>query len=215
MAAVLIAAIGAGKPLGHPIYFPIYEAASELGLPVILHRGGDAVPETPAGVAGGPPFTFAEYSALAPIALMSQVMSLITNGAFAVYPQLRVCVVGGGISWVPGLLRRMVLAWRAGRFEVPWIKESPEEWFYRHFRVSTYGIERHAAPGVLERLCRQNPRLAETICFGSGYPSWDAMRPDETATLLPEEWRDRIQHGNADGWFRWKASTPAATGAQR
>jgi predicted TIM-barrel fold metal-dependent hydrolase len=54
IAAILLATAALGKTLGHPVYDPIFRAAVELGLPLVLHRGGDAVPDTPTGPAGGP-----------------------------------------------------------------------------------------------------------------------------------------------------------------
>ncbi|MBO0682522.1 MAG: amidohydrolase family protein, partial [Candidatus Dormibacteraeota bacterium] len=66
MVGVLMAANGLGKPFGHPAYHPVYEAAAELDLPVVLHVGGDALPDTLTHpTAGGLPTTFGEVSALA------------------------------------------------------------------------------------------------------------------------------------------------------
>jgi predicted TIM-barrel fold metal-dependent hydrolase len=200
---VLLAAIGLSKLFGHPVYNPIYEAATDLDLPIIIHRGGDAIPETSTGIAGGSPGTFAAYSTLAPIGLMSQVLSLIGNGVLTKYPGLRICLVGSGVAWIPGLLRRMELSWRANRPEVPWIHESPAEYFYRHFRVSTYGLERGHAQPLIAKLLIQNPRLADAICYGSGYPAWDMGEPEEIEEAFPVEWRARVFSENANVWFRW------------
>lgn len=58
MAAVLIAGNGLGKPAGHPVWHPIYEAAADVGLPILLCAGGDFVQDTITyPTAGGPPST--------------------------------------------------------------------------------------------------------------------------------------------------------------
>lgn len=70
MAGVLMAIGAAGKLMGHPIYDPIHRAAAEFGLPLIIHRGGDACADGIPGIAGGAPSTFAEYSTIAPVNVM-------------------------------------------------------------------------------------------------------------------------------------------------
>jgi predicted TIM-barrel fold metal-dependent hydrolase len=208
MAAILLAASGTGKLLGHPLHDPIFEAAAELDLPVILHRGGDAVPDLATGVAGGPPSTFAEYSTLAPLAPMSHLFNLISNGVLGKYPNLRLYVAGAGVSWVPGLIRRMELAWKALRREVPWVQESPRETFRRQVRVSTYGIERDAGADVVRRIAETYPDFEQLLCYGSGYPAWDTALADDVTRLFPAEWHDRLLFENAAEWFRW--ATPGA-----
>ncbi len=219
IAGVLLAANAIGKSFGHPLYHPIYEAAIENDLPVIIHRGGDGLMDQPSmPTAGALPLTFAEYSALSAGALASHVSNLISMGVFETYPDLRIHVVGG-IAWVPGLLYRMEIAWLGHRREVPWVRESPEDYFRRHFRISTYGLELASRPGTIERLARAFPPFAELVCFGSGYPSWDTISVADVARVFPAEWNPDILAGNAERWFRWGSrasrsgadSTPEAT----
>ena len=181
IAGALLAVPSLGRLLGHPIYDPIFEAAAELHLPVILHSGFDALPDTPTGPAGGEPFTFAEYWTTAPLAVVTNVISLITNGVLVRHPDLRVFVVGAGIAWVGGTLMRLDQTWNALRRDVPWVREPPSAYFRRHIRISTYGIERSAA---LPRLIEATPGLDELLCYGSGFPSWDTLGPDEAAELF-------------------------------
>jgi uncharacterized protein len=205
IAAALFASNAIGPLAGHPIYHPIYAAAEELGLPVVFHRGLDALADVPAGTAGGGAGSFAEYMTMAPLALVSQVTSVLTHGVFARFPGLRVYLVGAGVSWLPGVLRRMELMMRSLRRELPWVRERPTDYFERHVRVSTYGIERHARPEALERLFDAHPDVSRMLCFASGYPSWDTTRADELAELLPDEWAPSVLAGNADEWFRWSS----------
>jgi predicted TIM-barrel fold metal-dependent hydrolase len=212
MVAVLLAANGLGKLFGHPVYHPIFEAAAELDLPVVIHRGGDAVPDSaPASaVAGGPPLSFVEYSTVAPVALFSHILSIVSNGVLLRYPNLRICVTGAGVSWVPGMLRRLELAWTALRREVPWVKESPTETFHRQVRVSTYGLERDGGRDIVRRMAEQHEELGRLFVYGSGYPSWDTLTPADIKETFPAEWHERILSENAEEWFRW----PAANGTR-
>jgi uncharacterized protein len=201
-----------GRLLGHPLYNPIYEGAAELGLPVVVHRGIDTITDAPTGTAAGPPYTFAEYHTLAPLALMTNIMSLATNGVFARFPSLRFFIVGGGLAWVDSLLLRIDALWRSLRRDFPWVHEPPSAYFDRQVRISAYGLER-GAPDVLGRLCESKPHLRELVCYASGYPSWDTVWPEEIETLFPAEWREDILHGNAEQWFRWGAPPAATRGA--
>ena len=191
-----------GRLLGHPLYNPIYEAASELGLPVVLHRGIDTMTDAPTGTAAGAPYTFAEYRTLAPLALMTNVMSLVTNGVFARYPKLRFFVVGGGLSWVDSMLLRVDTLWRSLRRDFPWVTEPPSTYFARQVRISTFGMET-GSPETLRRLLELKPHLRDLLCFGSGYPSWDSVTPDQVRELLPADWHEDVMQGNAERWFRW------------
>jgi uncharacterized protein len=198
IAGVLLTVVS-GRPLGHPSYWPIFEAAAELDLPIVLHRGiegiHDAVPMTATGV----PTTFAQYMVGAPNAVISQITSLVTAGTFGKFP-LRVLVAGIGVAWIPGVLRRLDVEWRAMRRDVPWMPEPPRETFYRHVRVSTYGIERGAK--MLPALLDANPALEDVLCYGSGYPSFDTSTPSEVAELVPEGWHEKVFFRNADDLLR-------------
>jgi uncharacterized protein len=210
IAAVLLAAPSTGKLFGHPLYNPIYEAAAELDLTVVIHRGGDALPDTPTGPAGGPPATFAEYASAAPFALQSHVVSLITNGVLAKFPALRICVMGAGITWMAGLLRRAEQIYRELRREVPWVREPPSEYFRRQIRVGTYGLERNAGR-LLDRLIDTDPSLVDLLVYGSGYPSWDTGSVEEIESLFPSAWQSQILFDNAERWFAWTAASAAAS----
>jgi len=78
---------GLGKPFGHPVYHPIYAAAAEASLPVAIHLGGDAVPDTLTHpTAGGLPSTYAEFRVVGAQALMTHLVSLIGQGVFELFP---------------------------------------------------------------------------------------------------------------------------------
>ena len=213
MAAVIVMSLGTGKLLGHPLNEPIFEAAEELGLPVIVHRGGDAIPDTAAAPAGGQPLTFAEYATVAPLAVINQVFNLITMGTLSRFPGTKVFIEGAGVSWIAGMVRRMDLTWKAMRKEVPWVTEAPSRYFERHFRVGTHGLERHAGAEMVARIAEFRPDLADLVCYGSGYPAWDTVSPQAVTATFPLDWHDRVLHDNAEQWFRWAPTrvAPATT----
>jgi uncharacterized protein len=208
MAGVVVMSLGTGKLLGHPLNDPIFEAAEELGLPVIVHRGGDAIPDTPAAPAGGQPLSFAEYTAVAPLAVINQVFNLITMGTLTRYAGTKIFIEGAGVAWMAGLVRRMDLTWKAMRKEVPWVTEPPSSYFQRHFRVGTYGLERHAGAHMVTRMAGIRPDFADLVCYGSGYPAWDTVSPQTVAETFPHDWHDRVFRENAQQWFGWHQPAP-------
>ena len=205
-----------GRLLGHPLYNPIYEAASELGLPVVIHRGIDAITDAPTGIAAGAPYTFAEYQTLSPLSVTTNMMSLITNGVFARFPRLRFYVVGVGVLWAEAMLLRIDTLWRSLRRDFPWVIEPPSEYFARQVRIGLYGLEL-GSPDTLRRLFEHKPHLRELLCYGSGYPSWDTAWPAKVKDVVPAEWHGDVFHVNAERWFRWppREHEPAVVASER
>src|SRR5262249_477227 len=115
-----------GKPFGHPIYHPIHEAASELGLPIVIQAGSDGGTDLfTAPVGGGPAATYGEYRALGAAVLTAHVMSLICQGVFEKYRGLHLLIVGGGIAWIPYALWRADFRINSAPQEIPWLRKKP------------------------------------------------------------------------------------------
>ncbi|MQA09568.1 MAG: amidohydrolase family protein [Pseudonocardiaceae bacterium] len=221
MVGVLMAANGLGKPFGHPAYHPIYAAAAELDLPVVLHAGGDVGADTLTHpTAGGLPATFGEISALAYSPMMTHVQSLIVQGVFEKYPSLRVFVSGVGAAWIPGLFFRLDVNWRGLRREVPWVRRPPSEYFREHVRVATWPFDRPAESDGAERVVRALDAFGGTedlLCFASGYPHWNTDTVADIADRLPDSWHRKVFHDNARDWFRWpdrERVRPSAPGSE-
>jgi predicted TIM-barrel fold metal-dependent hydrolase len=104
---------------------------------------------------------------------------------------------GGGVAWLPSLLWRFDAQARSLRRDVPWLTRLPSEYASEHVWVSTYPLDRPADPGRMAVLLKTFPALEQRLCFASGYPRWDADRPDEIEPRVPAEWLSRILHDNA------------------
>jgi len=205
MVGVLLAGNGLGKPFGHPAYHPIYSAAADLELPLVIHTGTESPPNTAAHpTAGGYPSTYAEHYTLRAQPLMTHLMSLVVQGVLETYPGLKVLAVGAGMAWLPSWLWRFDSDFKAySPRETPWLKSFPSEQVRRQVRVTTYSFRATPDPDVFGRLLAAAPWLAEVLCFASGAPRWDADAPETVAGAFPAAWRNKILHGNAAGLFRW------------
>jgi predicted TIM-barrel fold metal-dependent hydrolase len=210
-AQVLMGGNGLGKPFGHPVYHPIYKAAAEAGLPIAIHLGGDAVPDTLTHpTAGGLPSTYAEYRVVGAQALMTHVVSLIGQGVFERYPNLRVVMVGGGVTWIPALIWRMDTNFNPFGREAPWLTRKPSEYFREHVLVAAQPLERPRELDRLRRLLASFRGIEKVLCFASAYPERRMETPNAIAEALPEEWQRAVFHDNAAAAYGERVGSPAA-----
>jgi len=207
ISAVLLCANGMAKPFGHPAYHPILAKAAEAGLPVIVHAGGDAIPDTPSTpTGGGLPSLYTEAHGLAGQWIAAQLTVMVSQGVFEKFPGLRVLFVGGGVGWLPWLLWRMDISRSHFRWELPWLEQRPSDYVLRNVWLATYPLDSAHQPATVGRWLETLPGIERRICYASGYPSWDAVRPDEVRAALPEAWWDGVLRDNAGACFGWSTA---------
>jgi predicted TIM-barrel fold metal-dependent hydrolase len=210
MVGVLMGANGLSKGFGHPAYWPVYEAASELEMTIVLHAGGEAIMDTPlATTAGGPAATYTDYRTLLPQAQMFHAMSLITNGVFERFPNLRVLMVGAGAAWLAPFLWRFDTEYHSMRVEAPAMKRLPSEYFREFFRIGAYPVDPAPSGERLVRYFEASRGMDDLLCFASGYPNRDTGTPEQVRSLLPGSWWPKVLRENAAGLFRWDPRTQA------
>jgi predicted TIM-barrel fold metal-dependent hydrolase len=203
---------GARTRYGHPSYWPIYEAAEELGLVLGIHIGGDGCGALDSTTTTGWPTYYLEYHTLFAASMMEQLVSLVCHGVFERFPSLRVTLIESGVCWLPGLLWRLDQDFKALRMEVPWLTKLPSEYVREHVRMTTQPLER---PGDLRELRTMLELIGpELLMFATDYPHWDFDNP----LYLPvkDEWAERIFDANAREWYRLPVRTaPAVAAAAR
>jgi uncharacterized protein len=203
MVGVLLGSAGLGSPLGHPAYQPIFQAASDLDLPIVLQAGVDATEyAVPTPIAGGLPATSAEYRAFSWHSQATHVSSLIMQGVFDQYPRLKVLLVGAGAIWFPGHLWRMDHRFMATRGDGRWLIERPGDYGDRFF-FSTYQLERPPRPEQRERALSVIPGADGRLIYASGFPDADSEEPDRALEGIPSGWKQAVLRENALGFFRW------------
>jgi predicted TIM-barrel fold metal-dependent hydrolase len=194
-----------GVPYGMNIYDPIYQAAVEMDLPIVLHTKADvaatmATPQT----AGGLVSTYTEYHMLAYQSVATHIISMIGQGVFDLYPSLRVLVVGAASGWIPSSVWRADWAYGYSANEAPWLTKLPSEYFGEHVRMTTYGLEKPRQPEKLAQLLRTMPWFDKTLVYASGYPSvWGCEPVDSVLGRTPEDWHEGIVAQNALDLYRW------------
>ncbi len=183
-------------PLGDRIYWPIYDAAVSLGLPVAVHPGAEG-----SGISGPPwagyPSSYLEWHTDLTQNAMAQITSLVTRGALMQFPDLRFVVVEGGFGWVPHLLWRLDKNWKGLRQTVPWVERLPSEYVVEQVRFTSQPVEeppkREQFLQILEMM-----QAKRTLLFSSDYPHWDQDAPARAFPGVKGELRDRIYWRNAE-----------------
>ena len=189
---------GSERPYGEPRYLPIFEAAAETGLPIAIHSGGEGIGiAAPPGGAGAPSFYIEWHTVGSSASIVAHLVSLLCHGLFERFPSLRVLLMEGGIAWLPGILWRLDTNWRGLRGEVPWLERKPSEVAREHIRFTTQPLEHTDGRDDLLWEMLAAVGAPEILCFASDYPHWDFDEPRWTLNRLPEDWRDRVLHGNA------------------
>ena len=204
MVAVALGCNGLGRPFGEPAYHPIFEAAEELGLPIVIQVGSDIASDMPnPPVAGGLPSTYAEFRAHAPHTHWAHTTSLIAEGVFTRFPKLKALLVGGGAAWIPAWLWNVDYWYKMTAAAYPWVERLPSEYFLEHIRVSTHSLEQPPQPERLGKALGLIDGIDRVILYTSGYPDEDWETAGQIATRLPAEWHERVFRTNAEELFRW------------
>jgi predicted TIM-barrel fold metal-dependent hydrolase len=182
-----------GQRMWHPVYRSLVDHDLVLG----LHWGGTADgPPTPTGA----PSWYVEEYAAEWQSFAAQVTSLVFEGVFQIYPELRVSVLEGGFTWLPGWGWRMNKEWKGSRREVPWIDRPPFDILRDHMRFSIAPID----AGPSEHMAKIIEWLGseDILMFATDYPH---HYDDDIAgflALLPEPMRRNVMAETARSWYR-------------
>jgi predicted TIM-barrel fold metal-dependent hydrolase len=181
-------------PYGQREFRPIFRAAVEAGLPVGIHFGGGG--DVPITACGWPSYYIEDHTAMSQ-AFETQLVSLVCEGVFSEFADLKVVLIEGGFAWLPALLWRLDKNWRGLRAEVPWLSEPPGQIVRRQVRATTQPMEEPDDSRHLQQILDMIG-VDEFLLFSTDYPHWDFDAPDRTLpTQLPEALRRRIFADNA------------------
>ena len=188
-------------PWGNVRYRPIHEAASRNRRPITLHAwGGWGMAPTATGTAAT---YYEDYLYNSQIIAPSQVLSLVAEGVFDRYPDLRVGLAELGFAWLPSLLWRFDKDWKALWRETPWVRDKPSAYVRRHIRATTSPT---LIPGRVP--AAEIAQLAEMLdaghllMYSSDYPHDHGQDALETLlAVLTDQEREAVLRGNAAEFF--------------
>jgi uncharacterized protein len=158
--AVLPAATGLGKAYGHQDFHPIYEEAQRLNCVLACHGA-------PSKGWGFDFFdTFIKTHALEhPFSQMLQLTSMVLDGVFELFPNLRVAFLEAGVGWVPYMMDRLDEEYecRAKRW-APLLSKKPSEYMRGGNIYYSCEVDEKTLPYAIELIGEDN------IFFPSDYP---------------------------------------------
>ena len=172
-------------PLGKRQNWPIYAAAQKHGLPVGIHAGSTyRHPVTPLG---WPTYYTEDYAAQA-AGFQQALTSLITEGVFTKFPDLKVVLIESGFTWLPAHLWRLTKFWRGLRMEIPWVDRAPSEIVKTNVRLTTQPCDAPPEEAQLQKLM-EHLDSDELLLFSTDYPHWqfdgeDALPPGLSPALV-------------------------------
>ena len=204
--------IASACPPGHsPSHIgldPVWSMAADAGVPVVFHVGGtgelldqnyfnNGLPVPPDFHGGEENFRSVDYMAI-PVQPAQTLATMIFDGVFERFPDLRVGVVEQGAIWVPSWMRQMESAIDAfGRHEERLQKLSlrPSEYVRRQMKFTPYPTE--DVGWIVEQAG------SEVVLFSSDYPHVEGgRRPIErferSLENCSDEVRQRFYHDNFD-----------------
>ena len=203
------------RHLNRQEYDPIWQAASETGLPIGFHPlasndlagavqglrlgnlGTSEIPVQDQEDFGADNILFAQALAN-PVDMMTTIMFLTAGGVLDRFPELRVAFLEANGGWIVPWLERLDHNFHAFPWDAPWLKHDPSEIFRRQCWISFDADE-----STLAFTARSPLVGADRIIWASDFPHPDAKYPGTTAELaasitdLPRADQQRIAGGNA------------------
>jgi predicted TIM-barrel fold metal-dependent hydrolase len=178
---------------------PVFAAAAEAGLPLLMHFGGSKI--IPFVSQDAPQ---AAVTALFGITLFNSMAEIVMSPVFKKHPTLKVCYAEGGIGWVPYALMRMDQVWEGYR-------QYPLENNVDPDRRPSDVVRQHIYSCFIDDPVGVGLRYdigIERLLWESDYPHSDSLWPNSRANAqkvfadVPTEEVRRIVETNARDLFR-------------
>lgn len=169
---------------GHRQYDPIYEAAQETSLPVVLHTVQIIHPHFPHNVQGIEPIG-ARHSLSHTLGMMANLVSMIGTGVPVRFPDLTIVFTEAGISWVPFIAWKLDKEYTERRRDFPFYTEPPSH-YIKQFFFATQPIEEPSSPEALVSMMELLP-ITDQLMYASDWPHHDFDHPGALLKLPLED----------------------------
>lgn len=165
------------EPAGQKRYWPIYQAAAEVGMPIGVHAFGFG--GYPVSGSGWPSFYMEDMVGHAQSS-QSMLTSMVMEGIFERFPGLKIVLIEAGFGWLPPLCWRLDKLFHRMRAELPHLKRPPSEYLRDHVWITSQPMEE---PDNRLRVLDTIDWMGwDRLLFATDYPHWDY---DDPAMVLP------------------------------
>jgi uncharacterized protein len=198
-----------GQDIGKRQFWPFYEEAERLGVPLGIHGGTLAAQR----MHGRFDTFIAVHTVAFPFECMAALVGLVYAGVPETFPSLRIAALEASCGWVPFLLDRMDEEFeKRGAREAPLLKAKPSEYLLNGQFYYAFELEESTLPYVIERIG------AEKMLWASDYPHWDSEWPNAARTFLArddvsEADKRQILGDNPQRFYGLNSDVPAPAGA--
>jgi uncharacterized protein len=198
-ACVYLPASGLKILYGHEIYDPVYRAAAEAGLPVVIHSVEAVYPAFPFQLEQFRT-SLAVHALAHPLSMLANLVSMLETAVPVRFPELKIGFMEAGTGWVPFIANRLDKEYIERRREVPLLQERPSRTMRRFF-YGTQPIEeperRADVVAMFELFDGENQAM-----FASDWPHHDFDHPRHVFALpFSPEARRKIMGLNAARFF--------------
>lgn len=180
---VQLPGVGLIPPAGHPWYDPIFEAAEDAGLPILMHSGNAAAwPVFPVQRYWAE--TFVEDHAFTfAVEPMWHLMSMIFRGLPERFPGLDFIFQESGAEWVGWALGRLDEHYMMSSQDVPMLTKPPSEYIMDHFYFGTQPIGEHRRAQYAAQLF-DIAGGSDTVMFSTDHPHPDFDPPADVLNSI-------------------------------
>ena len=190
--------VRSGRMYGNRMFHPLFEELQRHDLVAGIHWGGNN--DGRAITAAGWPSWYAEEYAGEIVMYQAQLSNLVAEGVFQLFPDLRVAMLEGGFTWLPGWMWSAVSYWKPSRRELPWLDRSPAAIVRDHVRFSV--APAHAPSAGELAVVYSWLGTDDLLMFATDYPH---EHGDDVETLLaavPDTAKPKLMSENAREWYR-------------
>jgi uncharacterized protein len=186
----------AGMPLDHPDLEPIWAAAAEHDLAVVLHTFTVMPPYAPGGEDTWENL-FLQRSAAHPWCGMRNMAALIGSGVMDRYPSLRIGTLEAGHGWLPFWMARIDEHAETVKAALPELQRKPSEYVLcgRYFQSIEIPEGERLTNSVIDLLGD------DVLMYASDYPHGESWFPESATTVLgwkmPAERKRKLFWDNA------------------
>ena len=198
-AAVYLPSAGNYPLWGDRDYDPIFAAAQDANLPVVL-QGAFTIHTVFPYQLHHLPTALAKQTLSQAFGALANLISMVTTGVLTRFPRLKIVFNDAGITWLPLALARLDHYYPYLREEVPFLESQPSDVVRRQVYLTTHPLEGSENPRFLIA-CLEAIGL-DHVLFGSDWPHFDASSPQQILDMpLVEEAKRGILVENARALF--------------